>query len=257
MLHVSDLNCHEGATLQLSLPVCLPTYTVLFFSLLINTSLVSSSSTFVRIIFQQSQRARALSIITSLCVYSATQPCPTLCDLVDCSPLGFSCPWDFPGKNTGVGCHFLLQGIFLTRGSNPGLLHCRQILYHLIHWGSPITGPTASMWCLHGCGLTSVSGWEPHYKPLWAKVTRNQEEPRVRVPPPLSTPRPTAEPKARPGLRPQGLPPSAPSETVPPMSAFLLPWQWDRMPREQVEAPLLHFPVGRGFCLPEKEPRTL
>ena len=35
----------------------------------------------------------------------------------------------FSGKNTGVGCHFLLQGIFLTQGSNPGLLHCRQILY--------------------------------------------------------------------------------------------------------------------------------
>ena len=37
-------------------------------------------------------------------------------------------PWDFPGKNTGVGCHFLLQGIFLTQGLNPGLLHCSQTL---------------------------------------------------------------------------------------------------------------------------------
>ena len=36
--------------------------------------------------------------------------------------------WDFPAKNTGVGCHFLLQGIFLTQESNPSLLHCRQIL---------------------------------------------------------------------------------------------------------------------------------
>ena len=35
-------------------------------------------------------------------------------------------PWDSPGKNTGVGCHFLLQGIFLTQGSNPGLPRCRQ-----------------------------------------------------------------------------------------------------------------------------------
>ena len=43
------------------------------------------------------------------------------------------CPWDFPGKNTGMGCHFLLQGIFLTQGSNPGLPHCRQILYQLCH----------------------------------------------------------------------------------------------------------------------------
>ena len=38
---------------------------------------------------------------------------------------------DSPGKNTGVGCHALLQGIFPIQGSNPGLLHCRQILYQL------------------------------------------------------------------------------------------------------------------------------
>ena len=37
-------------------------------------------------------------------------------------------PWDSPGKSTGVDCHFLLQGIFPTQGSNPGLLHCRQTL---------------------------------------------------------------------------------------------------------------------------------
>ena len=45
-------------------------------------------------------------------------------------------PWDFLGKSTGVGCHFLLQGIFPTQGSNPGLLHCRQTLYHLSHRAS-------------------------------------------------------------------------------------------------------------------------
>ena len=44
-------------------------------------------------------------------------------------------PWDFPGKSTGVGCHFLLQRIFPTQGSNPGLLHCRQLLYPLSHQG--------------------------------------------------------------------------------------------------------------------------
>ena len=47
------------------------------------------------------------------------------------------CPWDFPGNDTGVGCHFLLQGIFPTQGSNPGLLHCRQILYRVSYKGSP------------------------------------------------------------------------------------------------------------------------
>ena len=51
-------------------------------------------------------------------------------------PTRLLCPWDFPGKNTGVGSHFLLQGIFPTLGSNLGLLHCRQILYHLNHQGS-------------------------------------------------------------------------------------------------------------------------
>ena len=45
-------------------------------------------------------------------------------------------PWDFPGKNTGVGCHFLLQEIFPTQGLNPGLPHCGQTLYHLSHQGS-------------------------------------------------------------------------------------------------------------------------
>ena len=46
---------------------------------------------------------------------------------MDCSPLRLLCPWDFPGKNTGVGWHFLPQGIFLTQGSNLSLLH-------LLHW---------------------------------------------------------------------------------------------------------------------------
>ena len=48
------------------------------------------------------------------------------------------CPWDFTDKNSGVGCHFLLQGIFLTQDSNLHflcLLHCRWILYLLRHWG--------------------------------------------------------------------------------------------------------------------------
>ena len=47
-------------------------------------------------------------------------------------PTGLLCPWDSPGKDTRVCCHSLLQ-IFLTQVSNPGLSHCRQILYHLSH----------------------------------------------------------------------------------------------------------------------------
>ena len=52
-------------------------------------------------------------------------------------PARLLCPWNSPGKNTRVGWHFLLQGIFLTQGWNPGLPLCRQILYHLSHPGSP------------------------------------------------------------------------------------------------------------------------
>ena len=49
-------------------------------------------------------------------------------------------PWDSPGKSTGVGCHFLLQGIFPTHGLNLGLPDCRQMLYHLSHQGNPHQG---------------------------------------------------------------------------------------------------------------------
>ena len=53
-----------------------------------------------------------------------TQSCPTICDPADCL---LHCSWDFPGKNTGVGCHSLLQGVFLSQELDLGLLHCRQI----------------------------------------------------------------------------------------------------------------------------------
>ena len=55
---------------------------------------------------------------------------------MDCSLPGSSVHEISPSKSTGVGCHFLLQGIFPTQGSNPGLLHCRQMLYCLSHQGS-------------------------------------------------------------------------------------------------------------------------
>ena len=66
-----------------------------------------------------------------------TQLCLTLCDPMDCSLPAFSICGDSPGKNTGVGFHAFLQGIFPTQGSNPDLPHCRRILKHLSHQGSP------------------------------------------------------------------------------------------------------------------------
>ena len=68
-----------------------------------------------------------------------TQLCLTLCDPMDYSLLGSSVQGDSPGKNAGVGCPALLQGIFPTQGLNPGLPNCWQILYHLSHQGSPYT----------------------------------------------------------------------------------------------------------------------
>ena len=55
-------------------------------------------------------------------------------------PDRFLCPWNFSGKNTEVGWHSLLQGIFPAQGRNLGLLHCRRSLYRLNHKGSPVGG---------------------------------------------------------------------------------------------------------------------
>ena len=65
-------------------------------------------------------------------------------------PARLLCPWDFPGKSTGVGCHFLLQGIFLTQGLNPHLLHWQVDSLPLSHQRSPSSG------------LDSISGSPSH-----------------------------------------------------------------------------------------------
>ena len=65
-----------------------------------------------------------------------TKLCPTL---VTSQTVAFQGPLSkgSPSKDTGVGCHSLLQGIFLTQGLNSGLLHCRKFLYQLSYQGSP------------------------------------------------------------------------------------------------------------------------
>ena len=59
-------------------------------------------------------------------------------------PHGLHSPWNSPGQNTGVDSHSLLQGIFPTQGLNPGLPHCRWILYQLSHKGTPYRGKNNS-----------------------------------------------------------------------------------------------------------------
>ena len=72
------------------------------------------------------------NVVIFMCMLCAQslQSCLTLCDPMDRSPPGSSVHGDSPARNTEVGCHALLQGIFPTQGSNPGLQHCRWILYH-------------------------------------------------------------------------------------------------------------------------------
>ena len=70
-----------------------------------------------------------------MCVRLVTQLCPTHATPWTVTRQG--CPWGSPGKNTGVGFHFFLQGIFPTQGLNPGLLHCSQTLYQLSYRGIP------------------------------------------------------------------------------------------------------------------------
>ena len=83
----------------------------------------------------------------------------TLCDLMDCSPPGSSVHGDCPGKNTGVGCHALLQGIFPTRGLNPGLLHCRQIFLPSEPRGKLKNTGVGSLFPLQQIFLTEESNW--------------------------------------------------------------------------------------------------
>ena len=74
-------------------------------------------------------------------------------------PTRLFCPWNFPGKSTGVGYHFLLQGIFVTQGLNLGLLPCRQMLYHLSHQGSPpisIVLVTNGLWDMWSDTLVAI-----------------------------------------------------------------------------------------------------
>ena len=79
------------------------------------------------------QRTKIPQLQLRACIkVKVTQACATLCD-----PMDLYSPWNSPGQNTGEGSPSLLQGIFPTQGSNPGLLHCRRVLYQLSHQGSP------------------------------------------------------------------------------------------------------------------------
>ena len=94
----------------------------------LEANLYSKSAT-----LQLKKKTKKLSISFLVKKWSAS--CSLLSDSL--WPHGLYSKWNSPGQNTGVGSLFLLQGIFPTQGSNPGLSYCRQILCHLSHKGSP------------------------------------------------------------------------------------------------------------------------
>ena len=83
------------------------------------------------------RRYMCIHVHTHAVLCLVAQSCLTLCDLVDCSLPGSSVHGDSPDEDTGVAYLALLQGIFQTQGSNPGLPHYRQILYQLSHQENP------------------------------------------------------------------------------------------------------------------------
>ena len=85
-------------------------------------------------------------------------------------PHGLYSSWNSPGQNTGVGSLSLLQGIFPTQGSNPGLPHCRQILYQLSHKGSPLESIYATL-CINAT-LESINATNYTFlPPTFSKIT--------------------------------------------------------------------------------------
>ena len=74
------------------------------------------------------------------CCCLITKSCLTLLQPCGLWPARLLCPWDFPGKNTGLGCYFFIQGIFPTQRSNPRLLHWQADSLPLSHEGNPFNG---------------------------------------------------------------------------------------------------------------------
>ena len=86
-------------------------------------------------------------------------------DPMDSKPTSLLSPRDFPDKSTGVGCHFLLQGIFPTQGSNPGLPHCGQILSPLTHYVYLPTKGISQFW-MHLLPLNPCFPWFSSTAPM-------------------------------------------------------------------------------------------
>ena len=122
-----------------------------------------------------------------------SQWCLTLCDPMDCSLPGSSVHGDSPGKNSGVGCHVLLQGIFPTWGSNLSLLHCRWVLWshptlsnrtfcndeNVLHLHCSVQQPLATLWAgtIKGLSFKAYSSLTNISLDLNSRMLRDQQLP--------------------------------------------------------------------------------
>ena len=109
---------------------------------------------------KDSCNSSSVCVCVCVCVCSVTQSCPTLCDHMDCSLPGSSVHGDSPGKNTGVGCQALLQGIFPTQELNQDLLHCRWMSTQPAHYigETPIINSASPLRILRDTDIARASG---------------------------------------------------------------------------------------------------
>ena len=124
-------------------------------------------------------------------VYMVTQLCPTLYDSMDWSLPGSSAPWDFLGKNTVVGCHFLVHKIFWTQGLNSHflhLLHCWQILYRLIHHCCSVNKSCPTLWNSMNCSMPDFPVL--HHLPEFDQTPVHWVSGTIQLYHPLSSPSP-------------------------------------------------------------------
>ena len=102
------------------------------------------------------------------------QSCPTLCHPMDCSPPSSPVHGDSPGKNTGVDCHALLQGIFPTQGSNPGLPAMQETCVRSLGWEDPLEEGMATH--------SSILAWRiPMDRGAWWATVHGVTESRTQV----------------------------------------------------------------------------
>ena len=149
------------------------------------------------------------------------QLCLTLCNSMDCSP------WNFPDKSTGAGCHFLLQGIFLTQGSNPDLLHCRQRLY-LWATNQQTNATHSATACQSGNIYRSVlsNSAIPWTVARQVPLSRQEYWSGLQCPSPGDLPDPGIEPGSLRLLADSFLTIWATRETLPAQKTQRLPWPW-------------------------------